>query len=576
MKKALFFLAVLFIYGTAAFSQTITEKEIFDAGSGAADAYSLYKDSLTGKYYYISYNPDEGKYSIIMPNGKILKYEYVNPESVRFDRNDNYYTITSTYDTVTQVSTYFLVSNDKTVKTFGFADQNSAYINPNGEYEFIYMEPDSTYRIGRYTTSGGFKESEKYELLKPIYSTASAQTEHERPSYFTDRNGNRGYVGIKNGKASIIFGSNVMQTNYSDINEYSFVRDNNGDIAYSARRNGKMYDYPQSEFVVAGGKEYKEYGQILGPIMFTKSNVPVYAAGTPIDSFTFKYNLVSGNDVQQVKSADGKRGGDYTGGISDIKIDDAGNLSYIAMMSESIEGFKPEDTKFYQKVTYVKNGVESKYYVNRNYDKKGPNGQLLYTAMKDPFKDKYTLFVSDASGERAVTEKNYDMIADYGFTGNGGIYYVAQEFGNYDKNIPDKYTVFIDGKKVGTYETLLSEGENNEASILKFNGMRYAFAAQDKKGADKYTSYIVSEKGRVKPPMEFDGIEHLMYLKNGKLFYIGSNFTNTSASYRLLADNKILDKTYTSINDLKYDQARDEMTFRGTRGSKIYDVSVKF
>lgn len=596
--KYIFLLLVLFVIANFSYGQKIDEKLLYSGdGLNNVDAYSFYTDGK-GNYAFIEYDQNLNLSRIITNKGNSDYYEVVNSDA-KFDKDGNNYSTAYNYrkDTTYLADKFYLLVNGQVKAEMTNIDSYNAFINSDNEYQCIITENDKQY-IARYSSDKGLVKTGPHDIIKSIYAewsdTPDTETDHkEMPSLFKNKAGDYGYVILNNDKASIMFGSSITNTDYSDINESSFTYDRNGALSYIAKTNGQFYTGMGNECVVQGDKKWNDFNYVNMPVKFTKDNQPVYAVMDSIDENTYMTRLVVGNDNFKVYSNASKTNQvtGYSAGIYDIAVMDNGNINFTGnsqIITKNPDGY--DDYSY--KTINVNNGIEGKAYFNQSTIKYNKAGATLVAGTTNQKDKKVSLFMLKGADSKVVSKKKYDGINDYDFINGGSkYYYIGTTYGDYDKGKRDVSDVYIDGDMVGTYETI--SGQNSEYgsynSIIFSPSGEYAFVIQNsnEKKVDgdiyyDYTSEIISSVDVDTPELpykkeKFAYIDNLRFLKNGKLFYIGYLYPDDmiTESYMVL-DGKIIAKPYNSLNDIKYNRDSNTMTFRASRGNKLYNVTMKF
>ncbi len=307
---SLFLVSLLF---NNVIAQTISEKEIFRLEfKGLADTYNFIQDSANSNYCYFYRLEDENKTFIISNNSTSEKFDYAGPEDVKFDSKGNYYSVTGNYKADYGIDNNFLVVNGKVVKNYDYIESYSSYIDASGEYVFIFKE-NEFYKLGYYSIDNGFRQSEGYENIRPVYNYIEVQSENSEESeaygntnFYLNEKGERGFIALRNGKAKILFESSEISTNYSDINESSITNNKNNELSFIAKTGGKFFEKVGNEFVVSGSKEYDKVELANVPLVFNKNNEPVYVAGDSISEYKYNYYLMIGNQRMKPSYKNGK------------------------------------------------------------------------------------------------------------------------------------------------------------------------------------------------------------------------------------------------------------------------------
>ncbi len=599
MKKIfLFSIVITFSFLKNISSQVLNEKEIFKLDyKGNADAYNVKLDIPSGNYCYVYRLEDEGKYFIISNNSVSEKYDYAESDNILFDKKGNYYAITGNYKADYGIDNSFLIVNGKEVRNAGYIDAYGNYINNNGEYVFIFKENEK-FKIGIYNIEGGFRESESYDVIKPIYRyNESRETMEgdegrlENDAYFRNEKGERGFIAISNDRAKIIFETSEVQTQYSDIYESSVMLNRNGELSYIAKQGGKFFEKAGNEFVVSGKKEYDRFELVTTPLQFDSDNEPVYTAGDSIMEYRYAYYLVRGNQKQLVKYTGKLKGIPAFGyGLNYVKL--KGNdatyvgIDEVIVPADKNKGKDESYDQFYSQSFFVKNMKAYEMGYNISTVKSGPGGELLYSGMAD-LKKKQTLLMLNYGESRVILSKDkFDDIYDYGYTPRGEIFFVAQNYEDSDMQKKSESFAYIGDRLIGNYEYITSQSFQNEYSILKFKANdEYAFVGEEKVDSISFRAFVVTSAGRLPFPSNsvsgknsFTNISNLTFIKD-KLFFAGTvdNDPITSVSkMEVFVDNSSLGKTYNTIDETSYDAGTNVLSFLGTRDKSVYLVSIQF
>jgi hypothetical protein len=595
----LFLFLILTSLTDFSYGQKIDEKLLYSGtGQTTIDAYSFYTDG-NGNYAYVEYDPISSQSRFVSNKGNSDYYDVVNAEP-KFDKNGNNYTTAYNFrkDTTYLADNNVLLMNGANVGEMTTIDSYNAFINSSNQYQCVVTEGDKQY-IATYSTDKGLVKTGPYEAVKSIYAEMSdvpVQGEGDGdkmyPNLFKNKNGDFGYILIQNGKASIMFGNDVTNTNYTDISEMSFTYDKSGTLCYIGKSNGLFYSNYGNEFVVQGDKKWNDFNSINAPVKFNKDNIPVYVTIDSINESTYMSRLVVGNDYYKVmNSSKTSDVSGYTGGIYDINLMDNGSISFTGQSQIITKNPNGYDDYSYRTVN-VDNGVEGKAYYNQGVKKYNKSGASLVAGSTNQNDKKVSLFMMKGKDSKVVSEKKYDGMYDYGFiNGSNKYYYIGITYGDYEKEIRDKSDVYIDDEIVGTFENLLGQGsEEGTYNTIIFNSNGdYAFVVQnanEKKVNGEmiynYTTEVISNRDVESPSLpynkeKFAYIDNMRYLKNGKLFYVGYLYPNdTTTESFLVIDGKIIGKPYNSLNNLKYNKDNNSMTFRASRGNNIYDATLKF
>lgn len=598
MIKNILSVLIFIIIIQTSYSQTLIEKEVFNTEyKGDIDLYNFVYDTLSGTYCYAYFIEDEKKYFIISNNSMSEKYDVVNVSEAAFDTKGNYYTITANYREDYGIDNYFLIVNGKKEFNFDYIDSYSAAINNNNEYVFIYKQFDK-YKIGYYNTENGLRHSESYDLIKAVYNIdVTPPTEEdrggrsERVDFYRDENGERGFVAIADGKAKLIFGSKEILTDYSDINEVSLIKNKNSELSFIAKKSGRFYETSGGEFVVSGNKEYNPFMFVTPPVLFNEKNEPVYAAGDSLRENVYDNYVVIGNERQQpyMKDNSSEKTPRFGYSITELKIVD-GNISYQGSEEVIIPAVKTEANtesydEYYSRTFLINNGsaVELGYNTGKVFFTQ--DGQMLYSGISDLKKKEYLLIQSNGVSKIILNKKLTNEIYDYGISPRGEIFYSVQNYQEEGKNNKAESFLYLGEDLLGKYEYLVIQDMNEKASVIKFDSKNnYSYVAGEKIDSVNFSDFVYTNKNKLPVPKtnagimnRFNFVNWLFYTKSDKLFYTAEIKTvKDKYEKEMFIDNVSVGKPYDQVGKINYDERNDELKFYGSRGNKIYSVSIRF
>lgn len=597
MKNLSYFFLVLILtfVSTVSFAQKIEEKLLY-SGTAQIDAYSFYTDEK-GNYGYVEYDINSSRSRLVSNKGNSDYFDVVNAD-MKFDRDGNNFTTAYNFrkDTTYLPEMYCLLMNGQKVAEINSIDSYNAYINSDNQYQCVITENYKQY-IGKYSADKGLVKTGPYDIVKSIYAEMTdppspMQGDDEMaPNLFKNKNGDYGYIVVQDNKASLVFGNDVIKTDYTDILETGFTYDRNGALTYIAKGNGAFYSRYGNEFIVQGSTKLNDFGSVNPPIRFNSQNLPVYVTMDSINESTYISRLVVGNDYYKVmNSAKTSEVSGYSGGIYDINIS-GNNISFTGQTQITTNNPNGYNDYSYRTVNVI-NGVEGKGYYNEGVKRFNKSGSGLFAGSPNYTDRKISLYLMTGSDTKIVSDKKYDGINDYNFINGGSkYYYVGTQYGDYAKGERDKSDVYIDNEFMGSYELLVGQGtdEGNFSIVIFNNAGDYAFAVQNAKEKKvngeltyDYTTEIISNKDIETPSLpykkdKFSYVDNLRFIKNGKLFYIGYLYpTDSTVESYLVLDGKIVGKTYNSISNFAYNKDNNTASFRASKGNSIYDVTIRF
>jgi len=600
MRKTLFCIFYLFIITVSSFSQTVKEKEVFKLKyKGIPDVYSFYTDGDKGKSAYLYFLEDEKKYFMIFQNSISDKYDYISAYDQKYDSKGNSYIIAGNYNSDFGIDNNFLLVNGKEVLNSNYIESYSSFVNKKDEFVFIYKEKD-LFKIGKYSPGKGLQKSENYNIIRTVFDYDDIlQREGDADGYtkdefYTDENGERCFIAVKNGIANLIYETREVKTNYSDIIEASITKNKNGELSFIAKKKGTFYETKGNEVVVSGSKEYDVFETINPPLLFNSKNEPVYSCSDSVDENKSIYYLVIGSDKQKIKfnNSDTTDKINFSSWISDLKIDENDKITFFGMDEVIIPADRTNLSpgqevydEYYSKSYFVKNNFGTELGYNVGQIKYSKNGEMLYSGIADLYKKEYLIIESNGISNIILNDEIFDQINDYGYTPNDEIYFVSVNYEDQAKNKKYESKLFIGNKLTGTYDYMLHQSKGDENAVLKFDSKNnYAFVVENIADTTNYNDRVYVNNKILPLPeniinggKKFSLITGLMYSNNDKLFYTGQiKISENEFYYEIFIDNKTAGKTYDVIGNLKYDDSKNELTFYASKKNKIYLVTVKF
>jgi hypothetical protein len=596
MRKILFYILFSFLFQSISSSQTVTEKELLTLNyKGSPDAYSFYYDNKTGNYMYNYYDETDKKSFLIFNTGASVKYDFISIYDGRIDSKGNSYIVSGNYKSDYGIDNNFLLVNGKDKLNYNYIESYSSFVNKNDEFVFIFMINEK-YLIGKYSIDKGFQQSEEYESIRSVYKyNENSQKEGDAEGYsendfFKDENGERCFIGIKNGKANLIFESKIINTEYSDINDASITYNKNNELSYIAKSAGRFYEQQGNEFVVSGNKIYDTFQNVYPPVLFNSNNEPVYSCSDSVSENSNNYYLVIGNEIQTVKNINSSEPVKFTSWIKDLKINADGNITYIGMDEIIIPAKKTDPDievydEYFTKSYFVKNNLASELGYNIGNTKYGSNGNILYSGIADLNKKEYLMIESNGISNIILSNESFDYLSEFGYTPSNEVFYIGQNYANESMNKKTQTKLFVGNELTGTYNYLIYQAISTNSAILKFDSKgNYAFVAEDIDNLSDVNDnvYINNLKlpfpeTSVKNISDFSFIRGMFYTLNDKLFYIGEIKISEDKTLReIFVDNISLGKVYDMIGEINYNEKTNEVNFFATKDKSIYKVTVRF
>jgi len=557
MKKSsilLVFTAICLIIGftASAGAQTVSQKLItgITGVNAAVDAYSLKYDAATGGWAYGAYDTVTQKYTVITPQGTSPQYNYVLTYNTIFDADGNSYTVASNNVTDTSYN-YTILKNSTAIVTYD--NIKDGWVIKDGIIYFAANDKGKEYFVTYDTKSGAINKGKEYDEVRLAYIPEGTTGEGEPVAFvgFT-KTGQPYYIASQGEDVFLVIGD-TEQKHYSDITWYDLTFDANDEPCYIAKSSGKFYYDRGNTFVVKGTQEFKSFDWIYGPLTMDKSGMPLYVGQDSIGEYKYRAALMSGQS--EIKYVNG-------GSIFNVMYTPSGKFVYV--VSEEKTAANGENT--YTSRMYI-DGKAGEEYGSIYSIQFGKSGQTLFTASDK--KNKYFVVY-----DNEVVSSKYDYVSDARFMPNGSLSYVASNYGNYEKMIPDKYFVFVDGEQYGPYAMVNTADWKTNAYVVGDEKGRFAFMTGElvDKANYIYKYTVQTDKGESKA---FDNVSDLRLI-NGKVYYFAGNSIKKDAylyDYALYADNKKISDSYSAYTDVNVKNG--VMTFIASKGSDIYMVEVK-
>lgn len=537
----------LVVFSYCTLSQNVNEKVIADLSSlDNVESYSLNFDSVSGTYLYSQYDTLSKKSIVYSNKGNTVAYDNIDYYDAIFDPEGNYFVIA--YNNATDTSfTYFILKNGKEVATLD--NMNTSWSSKNSSIYFVCHQDSSSYLAVFDMASGSISKGKLYDDIILCYNPFPGEEEGEPEVGFT-KDAKPYYIAKKNDERFLVIG-NEEQKHYSDIDAYVFALDGDGVPVYSAKSTGQFTDAGNA-FIVQGSKEYKAYDYIYGPLLFDKSNNPIYISADSGNDFTSQ-RVVIGDKEEKT----------YRGGVSNLTMSPSGKLAY------SGSEYKDKGADLYS--TAVINGTEGKKYQSISMLKFAENDELIYLAMKD---EETACIVR--GGKETLSE--FPTILDANISPGGKLTYVCAQYGNYEKKIKDIFYLYIGEDELGPYDGISPiNGANNRYFMFDKTG-NYAYLTTRMVNLKDYSTdqRLYTNKGKSE---EFDYIDNVNLYK-GKALFVGThnpppNSKNTNSIVRVYYDNKPVTPEYSMITSFTLNEATGTASFITMKNKSVYKVEVK-
>jgi hypothetical protein len=532
----------------SSFSQQVAEKLL--SGIPQSIARSLYElkyDKKTGSYLYPLYDTAGGegdKIMIVTPKGVSRKFFGSDTYYTFFDSYGNIYTTAFDFKD-DSVYTYYLLKNSEVLGTYENINYN--WSEKNGVLYFSVKESGKTYFTALDLSTGIITKGKGYDDISFVYIPDLYNQYHGVPVTYPGftPDGRPYYCASEGNKKFMVIGGEE-QKNYTDIDQYYCVPDNNGDIVYIASDSGSIYESSgEHKFVVQRDKEYRKFGFVNGPVIFDENNNPVYAAGN-MEKDTYPQTVFSGNDPLSKK---------YSSGITELQFTPSGKLAFI--------GSSYTD-KINSEFFLVIDGKETKqpYAVYSLKFTDNDRAVLLETEDQKQFIVKDNKVISDS----------YDNILFYKTSGNT-LYYAGLKYEKNSKGGIEKNYFHAGSKKFGPFNSIVAV-TGPDGFIIIDNSGNYIFDATKTGQDDKNTDYdyIYTGKGKSGPYYLVDNIA----LYKGRTIFTGSkNQGDNYSPAAVYVDLKPVTREYEDITNYELDTKMGIITFTGSKDGNIYFVEVK-
>lgn len=547
MRKFAIIISLLFIILSVSSQKLITTIN----SSNKVEGYFFKYDRSSGAYVYNDYDSTKKKNVLITSKGNSAEYDFEMAYNTIFDKNGNAYT--AVYNQYRDsLYKYYLLKNITEVASFDYIGEGWD-IN-NGILYFYVKDAGKYYFVSYNTSTGDISKGKAYD---EIYLASFTEQYYEgepvgKIGYIND--GRPFYLASNNGEKFFVFGTEE-QKHYSDIDWYMTKKDNNGELVYFAKSKGNFYVERGNAFLVQGKKEYRSFDYVSGPVMFDNNNNPVYTASDSVKDYDSRTRIMIGN----------KEGESFTGNIYEYKLTPSGKLAYVV---SKIKGYSKGEDPVYENFMVI-DGEEGRHYNSLSNVTFSGNDVPAFTASDKS--NKY--FV--VKGDKIISEK-YDNIYDYTFMKDGSLSYVGNNFGNYDKQIPDKNFIYIYGKKYGPFEFVTMTDYNAGKYIITDANDNFVFITGTLINPKDYIyKYKVTTRSWESEP--YDAID-MADIYNGKIVYVSGEFndrTTFTYKYRLFIDNKPVTDYYDNIRDQYFDKQSGTLSFIGCKGKSLYLLEFK-
>jgi hypothetical protein len=547
MRKFAILISLLFIILTVSSQKLITAIN----SSNRVEGYFFKYDRSSGSYVYNDYDSTKKKNVLITSKGNSAEYDFEMAYNTLFDKNGNSYTaVYNKYQD--SLYKYFLLKNNSEIASYDF--MGDGWDINNGMIYFYAKDAGKYYFITYNTSNGEISKGKSYdEIFLANFTEQYYEGEPQGKIGYTN-DGRPFYLASNNGEKFFVFGTEE-QKHYADIDWYMTKKDNNGDLVYFAKSEGTFYVERGNAFLVQGKKEYRSFDYVSGPVMFDKNNNPVYTASDSLKDYNSRTRIMIGN----------KEGESFTGNIYEYKLTPSGKLAYVV---SKIKGYSGGEDPIYENFLVI-DGEEGRHYNSLSNVTFSERDVPAFTASDKS--NKYFI----VKGDKIISEK-YDNIYDYTFMKDGSLAYIGNNFGNYDKQIPDKNFVTIFGKKYGPFEFVTMADYNAGKYIVKDANDNFAFITGKLVNPQDYIyKYKVTARDWESEP--YDAID-MANIYNGKVVYVcGETYDRTtySSKYKLFIDNKAAAEGYDNIIDPVYDKQAGTLSFIGCKDKSFYLLEFK-
>ena len=586
MRQSIIAIALILCTGSAVLSQELIETKLAETPPGiVADVYGIVFDRKSGRLCRLKWNNDNTRVSVVDNERTSEEANYISPMHVRFLSGGKYVAFGDNYGSDTNPSNTILIVDGQTVMKSDFIDWTTSYVNSNDEVVFPRKQGDNYY-LTKYSEQRGVEDSGPFDEIRAAFRI-SPDANMEGDEYvreenlFRDKEGNRVFIALKNGKAFILTENNTIPTPYSDIDYSSLCYDNNGELCFIAKEKGKLFEPGRGCFVVRGDKKMSEFDFAYPPIYFDRQNNMYYMIADSAGEYVYNYDIAKNSKRLNSGNRESKT---YNSGISDVKFDDNGDLMYVASGTEKNE-YESSD---YMPLSYLieKNGRHFLGYSIRPIQW-GSRNEALFAAQETLNARNTDLYLWKNGSKTKINSKRYDDIYGYGYTRSGGIYYmglISDTTGGTYKSSTD---FVMDGKKIGTYSFLSYQSLGDSVYPMAYSPSGdFTFVAEEQLNDTTYGNAVFTNGVKLPFPETaaggpgyFRGVYNLFYTVSGEMFFIA--VTKPGEDYTMdlkevFVNNRSLGKIYNSVGAISYDPSANEVSFIATRGNEVFDVKLKF
>jgi hypothetical protein len=556
----IFIIVLSIILPIITYSQTFSEKQIFDVNSISrtelkqpySDWLYFYYDRASGSYVYMKYDTiHEGKVKSVLFSNKGISKGYDGfYYDITFDSGGNYYTVT--FDTLAKnkVVFYLIKNGIEIIK----ADNILLERRGHGLIYFLLYENQKQRLCSYdYTVNKLKKGNSYYMLYSEIYFT------NDDKPYFLALS----KPSLVNSECFLVL-DGKEQKHYSDISYCS--RDSLGYPVYLAKTSGKFNPYYNENkensgmFLVWGNREYKTFESIrrlnesiLDPIPLSDSGYPVYT-GRAFNDAKDKYYLIVGN----------KKIGKSYYNFTDFHLTSDNKMVFIADITKDSQ--LPPFSSYMAKCL-VYDGHEGKIFRSIKDLRLYPDGRYVFLA--ETVDSQKVIVIQDE-----VITPPYTTTVYAGLMSDGRFICAG-----WTRKKVDTGWVYESNVRIGDYDLGPFYGlavVYTFGPYIKVNSSgNYGFLIFEKNDTSKDAKVVLfSDLGKSN---EHDMILDISLI-NGKFMYMGYERSGRRVypwMRRLYYNFKPVTSEYDDIKDLNIDELTKTITFTGLRDYKFFDVEIK-